>query len=578
MNPLETNMNPDPKRKLAEGPEPYTNDELQDAIQVADKLVLAVQNITLYPENHAISRKSLDEAFGTLEAFIRRYGNFVAGVEKNYLQYKGKDISRKSRFHEELAYKCFRDGIQYFVFSEGMDREEFHRFIQIVSRRKLMEDDAEGDIVTDMWEARLTGIKYATNDHLWKDEPLLDLTGLKVGEKKAVASGMNAGLVLAANEGRIRPEKQSLWRLSPEDVENTQRMVEHENTRTFDQDIFDVFLMILKEQRDKEDFSSILGVILECFKRTLTRCEFESAGRFLHNIGSIYEKYRADNHWALSLLDDFLLMISSPRILKPLPGCLKDTSIRDADMLKDLEKMLGSLSPESILSLGPMLFEVSSKEIQNHMNRAVMRLAAKDPRPLYQLARSPSPAVARQAIINLSRLGKTDHIPIIMECAGSEDLPLKRVAVKALTMIEPPPCEQVLPFILDNDKKIKQTVFHFLVQKKCAEAETMIIHFIRSRRFSPDQKVSVVMLYEALGRISGKDGLVFLAKSLFARPWHGGKLQAMHREGALAGLMQQRDPEAAVQIKKASKSFWPSIRRAYVKTSRSKDVYGQQKE
>ncbi len=117
MNPLETNMNPDAKKTVAESPEPYTNDELQDAIQVADKLVLAVQNITLYPENHVISRKSLDEAFGTLEAFIRRYGNFVAGVEKNHLQYKGKDISRKSRFHEELAYKCFRDGIQYFVFS-----------------------------------------------------------------------------------------------------------------------------------------------------------------------------------------------------------------------------------------------------------------------------------------------------------------------------------------------------------------------------------------------------------------------------------------------------------------------------
>jgi hypothetical protein len=576
MNPLETNINPDAKRNPAESPEPYTNDELQDAIQVADKLVLAVKNITFYPENHAISKKSLDEAFGALEAFIGRYGNFVAGVEKNHLQYKGKDISRKSRFYEELAYKCFRDGIQYFVFSEGIDRQEFYWFVQVVSRRKMMEDDAEGDIVTDMWEARLSGIKYATNDNLWKDEPLLDLTGLKVGEKKAVASGMNAGLVLAANEGRISPEKQSLWRLSPEDVENTQRMVEHENTRTFDQDVFDVFLMILKEQKDKEDFSSILLIILECFKRTLTRCEFESAGRFLHNIRSICEKYRADNHWALALLDDFLMMLSSPRILKPLPGCLKDTSIRDADMLKDLEKMLGSLSPESILSLGPMLFEVSSKEVRNHMNRAVMRLASKDPRPLYQLARSPSPAVARQAIINLSRLGKTDHIPIIMECAGSKDLSLKRVAVQALTMIEPAPCEQVLPFILDNDQKIKQAVFHFLVQKKCAEAETMIIHFIRSKRFSPYQKVSVIMLYKALGRIGEKDALVFLTNRLFARPWCGGKLQAMHREGALAGLAQQRDPEATIQIKKASKSFWPSIRRAYVKTSRSKDVYGQQ--
>lgn len=551
------------------------DDELQGALQVADKLVLAVQNITLYPENHAISRRSLEDAFETLERFIRRYGSFVAGVEKSHLQYKGKDISRKSRFHEELAYKCFRDGIQYLVFSEGMDIEEFTGFVKIVSRRKLMEEDDEGDIVTDMWEARLTGIKYATNDNLWKDEPLLDLTGLPVAGKKAVASGMNAGLVLAGNEDRIRPDKQDLWRLSAEDVEMTRRMVEHEDTRSFDQDLFDVFLMILKEQRDKEDFSGILGLILECFKRTLTRCEFESAGRFLRNIHKVYEKYRVDNHWALPLLDDFLMMISSPRILKSLPDCVKDNRMRDAGRLKDLEKMLGSLSPESILTLGPMLFDVSSPAIRNHMNRAVMRLASKDPRPLYQLARSPSPALARQALMNLSRLGKTDHIPIILECAESEDVLLKRVAVKALTMIDPPPYAHALPFVFDADRIVQQTIFQFLIRTKIAETEAVLIHYINTTRFSPDHRASVILLYEALGRIGGKEALCFFKTRLFARPWRFGRVHAVHRRGALTGLMQQQDPEAAVLLQRASKSLWPTIRRAYGKAFRSRDAHGR---
>ncbi|MFO8112062.1 MAG: HEAT repeat domain-containing protein [Desulfosalsimonadaceae bacterium] len=575
MNSLETNPERDENRAPPEIRESFSDNEFQDALQVADKMVLAVQNITLYPANHAIYRRSLEEAFETIESFIRRYGSFVAGVEKNHLQYKGKDISRKSRFHEELAYKCFRDGIQYLVFSEGIHKEEFNWFVKIVSRRKVMEDDAEGDIVTDMWEARLAGIKYATNDNLWKDEPLLDLTGVKVGGKKAVASGMNAGLVLAGKEDRIRPDNQALWRLSPADLEMTRRMVEYENTRTFDQDIFDVFLMILKEQRGKEDFSSILAVILECFKRTLSRCEFESAGRFLGNVRTIYEKYRSDNHWALPLLDDFLMMISSPRILKALPGCLQDNRMRDAVVLQDLEKMLGSLAPESILTLGPMLLESPSPAIRNHMNRAVMHLASKDPRPLYQLARSPTPAVARQAIMNLSRLGKTDHIPILLECARNEDVLLKRVAVKALTMIAPPPYAHALPFIFDTDPIVKQTIFHFLIRTKNVETEAVLIHFINTARFSPDHRASAILLYEALGRIGEKEALLFFKSRLFGWPWRGGRVQAIHRQGALTGLMSQKDPEAAVLLKKASKSLWPTIRRAYGNIFRSKDPHGR---
>ncbi len=575
MNSRETTVDLDENRAPPEGKGSFPDDELADALQVADKMVLAVQNITLYPENHAISRRSLEEAFETLESFIRRYGSFVAGVEKNHLQYKGKDISRKSRFHEELAYKCYRDGIQYLVFSEAIDQEEFEWFVKIVSRRKVMEDDAEGDIVTDMWEARLTGIKYATNDNLWKDEPLLDLTGVKVGEKKAVASGMNAGLVLTGNEDRIRPDKPDLWRLSPEDLEMTRRMVEYENTRTFDQDIFDVFLMILKEQRGKEDFSSILAVILECFKRTLTRCEFDSAGRFLRNVHTIYEKYRVDNHWALPLLDDFLMMISSPRILNSLPGCLQDNRVRDAAMLQDLEEMLGSLAPESILTLGPMLLEASSPAVRNHMNRAVMGLASKDPRPLYQLARSSSPAVARQAVMNLSRLGKTDHVPILLECARSEDVLLQRVAVKALTMIAPPPYAHALPFIFDTDPIVKQTIFHFLIRTKNAETEAVLIHYINTTRFSPDHRASAILLYEALGRIGANEALLFFKGRLFGRPWRGGRVQAIHRQGALTGLMHQQDPEAEVLLKRASKSLWPSIRRAYGKIFQSIDTHGR---
>lgn len=411
-------------------------DELRDAEKVAGKLVHAIRNISFYPENHAIAKRSIDEAHEMLASFIGRYGNFVVGIEKSHLHYRGRTLSRKDQFHKELAYKCFRDGIEYLVFSDGVGRDELRRFVEIVSRRSLMEDNSEGDIVTDMWEARLGQIKYTVNDNLWENEPLLDLDDLKVGrqspaESQAVSEATDDGD--EADTDSIDTDLQRLWQLTPEEIEATRRMAWEENNRSFDQDVFDVFLLILEEQKDREDFSNVLEVIIECFQRTLIRCEFDAADRFLGNMRHIYERYRVEHHWALPLLDDFLMMISSPRILKPLHDCLVGMNENDARLLQRFESMLGRLAPESILSLVPMLVKLPSPRIRNHLNRAVMRLAERDPRPLYQLAKSDSTPLARQAIMNLSRLGKTDHIPLIMECAASEDALLRQVSVKAVS-------------------------------------------------------------------------------------------------------------------------------------------------
>lgn len=551
--------------------------ELRDAEQVAGKLVHAIRNISFYPENHAIAKRSIEEAHETLASFIGRYGNFVVGIEKSHIHYRGRTLSRKDQFHKELAYKCFRDGIEYLVFSDGVGRDELRRFVDIVSRRSLMEDNTEGDIVTDMWEARLGQIKYTVNDTLWENEPLLDLDDLKVGrespaESQAVSDVPADGEEAAADS--IDADLQRLWQLTPEEIEVTRRMVREENNRSFDQDVFDVFLLILEEQKEREDFSNVLEVIIECFQRTLIRCEFDAADRFLGNMRHIYERYRVEHHWALPLLDDFLMMISSPRILKPLNDCLAEINENDARLLKRFESMLGRLAPESILSLIPMFVKLSSPRIRNHLNRAVMRLAERDPRPLYQLAKSDSTPLARQAIMNLSRLGETDHIPLIMKCAASEDVLLRQVSVKALTRIEPPPYEKILPFVLDADDIVRKTVSDFLIKRGDKEAVPALIDYISSTRFSSAHASSVIMLYEALGSIGSAEAFDFLKKQLFDRPWRIGTLPALHRQGALAALLQQQNPEASVQVGRAAKSPWPTIRRAMTNLSRVQGTDG----
>ena len=539
--------------------------ELRDAAQVGDKLVLAVKNLSFYPDNHAIASQSVKEAYAMLASFVDQYGSFVVGVEKTHFHYRGRNVFRNSERHRELAYKCYRDGIQFLAFADNIRHDDYESFIKIVSRRSLLEDSTEGDIVTDLWEARLGGVKYSINEELLEKEALLDLSSLSVSGKTPEKRAPTADAAIREDDNgviEIDEKVARLWELSPEELAVTRQMVNDENQRTFDQDVFDVFLVILGEQRNREDFSSVLTVIIECFKRTLSRCEFSLVDRFMLNFNNIYERFRLGNHWALSLLDDFLMMVSSPRILGSLPGCLNKLSDRDTDTLRDLESMLKRLSPESIVSMGPMTLRISSATIRNHVNRAIMHHASKDSRPLYMLAKSDYPAVAGKAIMMLSRLGKTDHIPIIMECAGSDDVFLRRASVKALTMIEPPPYKHILPFILDEDATVQEAVGHFLALKSDGGAENAIMEFIRTRQFSPEHINQVAMLYKALGRAASSLALDFMVKQLFGSPWRLGKLRSIHRQGAVAGLLQHPGEKGAMAVRKAQRSPWPTIRRS----------------
>lgn len=562
--------------RLAEGEKPGSTDnpspdptsgELRDAAGLAEKIVLAVKNRSLYPESHAIVLKSCREAHERLLFFAARYGAFVLGVEKDHFHYRGREVSRRGKIHGDLAYKCFRDGIEYFVFSEDLVLDEIVVFTGILGRRSMMEEDGEGDIVTDMWEAALGGIKYIVNDNLWKNEPMLDLSALKIVPETRDCPPPGASPSFSGTEspefspGVGNGDIAEIWTLTPKEQEITKRMVVRENNRIFDRDVFDVLLLILAEQRQKEDFSVVLDVFAESFRRSIGRCEFALANRFLFNLQGIYEKYRSGRHWALPLLDDFWLAISSPRILAPVSGCLSAGRNIAPGLLKDLESMLSRLSPESILTLLPMAADQRSVPVRNHINRAVFRLASRDPRPLYQLAKSASPPVARQALMNLSRLGKNDHLSIILECTRSGDVLLRRVAVKALTRLEGPVAEHVLPFAGDADDIIRKTAFNFLVRRGGVETETCLIDYLGKLQASPANGDSLILLYGVLGRIGSKQALDFFIQRLFRSPWRAGKTRAIHRRGAAAGLLEHRDPEAAAGLARAAKSLWPTIRR-----------------
>ncbi|MGM0451723.1 MAG: HEAT repeat domain-containing protein [Thermodesulfobacteriota bacterium] len=539
---------------------PSASEEIHDAEQIVARLILAAKNLNLYPDHHAIARQSIEDLYNRLRDFTARYGEFAIEIFKTRIEYRGHNMLPGTAAKENLAYLCYRDGLQWLTFSEDISPAELKSFLEIVNSHQVMEAEGQSDIVTDLWEAGLFHIRYATNNRIWENEPLLDIASLKVDRADDSAEGATGAV---GQTPSICDLDSQLWQLQPEEIEKTRRMVAREENRDFNQDVFDVLLVILHEQRAKEDFSVVLEIIHGCFVDAVSRGQFHRVCNFLKEFYSIRDTYKADGHWALAYLDDFLRMISGPRGLAGLKDKLMTIGSGHGEQVGYLKQMLVLLSPESILFLGPMLPALSADPVRRALSEAICDLAARDMRPLAHLVRNSDQAVATSAIGILSEIPFQEALPLLLESGRSPNDTIRKSTVSALIKHETTAVyHHLLPFFSDGNRKIRHMVFQFFSRRRRPEAEDVLVERLQADELTRRQGALLFRLYCALGSCGSNRSLAFLKNRLFARPWRIGKLCALHRTGAAMAMRRLDSPDADALMARASKSLWPTVRRA----------------
>jgi hypothetical protein len=104
------------------------------------------------------------------------------------LLFRGEVVHQGSTEEGNLGLLLFRDGIQWLEFHKGLQLDEISGFIKIANKYREAAEDAEGDLVTALWEADFPNLRYKAIDVYWEAEPLIDIAALNVRdeEKKGV--------------------------------------------------------------------------------------------------------------------------------------------------------------------------------------------------------------------------------------------------------------------------------------------------------------------------------------------------------------------------------------------------------
>lgn len=541
----------------------------------------AVKSYALYPETHTISEKLLSGLDVSLINFFQTSPDLKLDIEKERICFKGVEVYQQGGSEDYLVTPFFRDGILWIEFGKGTTVTELSFLLAILNEYRILTDESEGDLVTALWEKNLPHIRYEAAELFWETEPRLDFSHFRASgsanEKFHDPAVLKYGTATgkqqdssgdAGNQSTVSIDstevKRSLMQLTPAENEILQNLIIEEEHRNRSQDVLDVLLIILEDEDDEEEFGSILELLAQEFENTLRHGEFPLAVKILDHLRKLHDKNADKKTWRDPLINQYFETVSDLEVLEAFKEYLSGFNPEDAARLKILRQVLLMLHPKAVLSLGPLLSEISSAALRRRLMEAIGILSKQDLKPLSQLLKSPDDLMVQQLVTIAGHLDGKEPQKLVLNMARHPSLDVRREALKQL--LRRKGCVQRSFFFLieDSSGSIRREILKHLASERNRISEDSLLEYLEQKAFNIYDNNHIIACYTALGKCGTARSIPFLKAALEERSWWelfaiGGSPQ---RRGAAMALAKLKIPEADKILLQATRSFFPPIRRA----------------
>jgi len=535
--------------------------------ELTGAILVTVKNYTLYPEDHAICRKSVLALHARLDAFLAEHGVLHLDVREDSFLCEGNFVHQGMPQKDYLPFQLFRDGIQWLEFHSGLTEAELSTFLKLVIQYRTLMEEAEGDLVTALWEADFPHLSYKNEEVLWKAEPLIDFSRFKSGpgetramdevEREPPAPVLKIAIPVA---------DPAFWKLTPEEKETLRDMILAEEMRDYTEDALEVLTIILKEQRDPENFAVILNFLAEEFEYALAQGEFHFVRKFLEGLDALQESVASRDPWTVALLDDFWKKIADPEVMGVLEQAWPAVGIMGADRREDLRQALLLFPADVILILGPMLAKVDIPIIEKLLKEVIDVHARQDLQPLAHLLSMAEESLARKLVPLLKNMDGQGPNDLLFSLTRNVSNAVCRDAIHSLIARDPQNLRKLFPLIDEPRSPIRSLILEYMGKGRNLLAEELLLHYFEKNRNRLKDKQHIQACYRALGRCGSARSLPFLQNTLLRRDWKAflGVGNSVHRLGAAVALMAMPKEEAAkAMLESAARSYFSGIRAAY---------------
>ncbi|HEU5219151.1 MAG TPA: HEAT repeat domain-containing protein [Gemmatimonadales bacterium] len=522
------------------------------------------------PNNPVYQRaeQAIQQAFLPIWSSTRQVGLSVVETD---LVWEEQVVYHQPNKNESLAWMLYKDGMRFLMLRPGVEDEEMVRFLQLVSRARLLPNDAADDLLTLLWEQDFQAIEYQfaeiISDSLTVMDPQAadmalrqDPTMVQEEVKTDAADKLSAGLDLDDFDS-------TLYFLDEQETALLKREVDAEYTRDERRAALDALLDIFELQPATMVREEVLGIFEVLFPNLLNRGEFRSVAGLLREFRAVSQRVTVLDQQLRDRLGSFQARLSEPEILSQLLQSLEEAEALPTD--DDVGEVLGELHAEGLETMLTFLPSLTRPAIRGILESSVDRLAtAHTDVVLAILSRDDSPALAGGASM-CGRLGLQVAVPLLDRLVTHRDASVRLATVEALSQIGSAGALTALERALDDaDRTIRLAAVTTIAAKGYRAALRRLEAAVIGKGPRELERAEKRQFFEAYAVVAGAAALPVLSNILEPRGFLRKKETSETRTCAAYAIGRLQSPAARAVLERIQQDKDLPVRNAALRALR----------
>lgn len=488
--------------------------------------------------------KQTDELpLAVLETDIRWYDAIVAGDPN------------AAKSTDNLAWLFHKDGVRELTFMKGFEGEEVGKLLEIIQRARKANAD-EDDLVTMLWEADFTFLKYKYVDLLQDGTPNAVADGYPVvpvpsnGEieratREAVAESRASGIINMADFDS------TLYFLDEREIDYLHREIKREYEQDLRANIVALLLDVFESQTDPDVRAEIVGNLQTVMLYQLTAGHFRGVASLLRESIAAIDRAPSVTRAQRDALAGLTERISQPDALSQLLQALDETPALPPE--EELSDLFDQLRPSALATVFSWMAKTQNQRLRALLDKAAGRLAAANTSELVRLIQVPETEVSSEAIRHAGALKAQAAVLALAKVLNEPDVSRRQLAVHALTEIASPGALQSLErMIEDTDRDVRVTSVRALAARAYRPVLSRLENVIRGRWIREADLTEKMAFFESYGALCGEAGVPQLDGMLNNKGFLGRKEDGEIRACAAIALGRIGSEKAVDALRKAA--------------------------
>lgn len=483
-------------------------------------------------------------------------------------------VYRQPNRHDSFAWILYKDGMRHLTLLPGVEDQELVRFLQVVTRARMLASDAADDLLTLLWEQDFQCVEYQfaeiiTDSLVVLDPQAVDLAMQQdAAAQEAVREEVRADAVDRAGAVDVDDFDSTLYFLEESETATLRRQVEEEYTRDARKAALDALLDTFETQPVTMVRSEILGILDGLFPNLLTRGEFRTVATLLREFRAMSQRVTVLDPAVRDHLLSFQTRLSEPTILSQLLQSLEESSALPED--EDVGEVLGELHAEGLETMLTFIPALKRPAIRAILEASVDRLAAVNTDILLSILNNGDSGGLPGAVAVCRRLNLQIAVPSLDRLVSHQNAEVRLGAVEALAHIGSAGAMAGLERAVDDaDRSVRIAALNAVMVKGYRAALRRLEAVVQGRGPNELERAERRQFFEAYAVVAGPAALPILLeilepKRLFLRR----RANSETRTCAAYAIARLQNPEARAVLERIQQDKDLPVRNAAVRALR----------